>query len=62
MANTYGQAVDAAIARHERLYPESAIYSACVGAAQLKEHHLEVEIRASHFSVPLRYLIRVAAA
>lgn len=54
---TMGQAVDEAAAQHRRAYPGSQVYAADIEVV-LSERGVEkyvVEIRAEHFSQPLRY-------
>jgi hypothetical protein len=54
---TMGQAVDAAIKRHEREFPESEVYLVSVSPSEKRTNAYRVEIRASHFSVPFVYNI-----
>lgn len=54
---TMGEAVEAAIAKHAKVYPGSAVYSAEVSESHFKTHTHRVEVRADHFSVPLTYLV-----
>ena len=57
---SFGQAVDIAKSRHERFYPESAVYSANVaeGDSAIGDCY-KVEVRASHFSVPILYCVQL---
>jgi hypothetical protein len=61
---TRGQALDVAIKDHETLYPGSWVYRADVtgklilGTGRLES--LQVELLASHFSVPLVYCVPIA--
>lgn len=55
---TMGQAVDEAIAMHEKQYPESAVYKAEVAEHELRDNAYIVEVQADHFSVPLRYTVK----
>lgn len=57
---TMGQAVDEAISRHEKSYPGSEVYQADVSYST-RDDMFRVEVRASHFSVPLTYEVRKQA-
>ena len=60
---TMGQAVDAAIKRHEECYPGSKDYHADVREGEGNEQSIityRVELRADHFSCPLVYYVPIA--
>jgi hypothetical protein len=59
---TFGQAVDAAIARHETLYPGSETYSVYASESELVSFTYRVEIRASHFSAVSVYYVNAREA
>jgi hypothetical protein len=48
------KAVELAVLSHESNYPESVVYS--VSAVAFADGRVEVELNASHFSVPLPFV------
>jgi len=57
---TTGEALTKAIKDHETLYPGSEVYQAEVKEQPKGSGSCRVELRASHFSVPLVYYILIA--
>jgi hypothetical protein len=60
-APTPGAAVDVTIAAHARVYPESSVYQAIVEDDHYDPDVYVVEVRATHFSLPLRYAVERTA-
>lgn len=58
IAKTMGEAIDAIVALHERLYPGSEVYKAEVSESETQDNMWLVEVRSAHFSIPCRYHAR----